>query len=240
MNKRGQVTIFIIIAILIIAFVAIYFTFLNNQKEKLDTVDADSVYNFVQSCFEYTSEEVVYYTGLGGGYYYPISDLTIGAGTPAYLVEGKNYMPSKEQIEEEISSYISRRLPFCVRNFENFPEYSISDREINVSTYIRNNSIDITMDYPIYVSKGEATEEIRDFNTEVSVRLGLIYNLVKDAINSETEDGIYLSGIWKGLEENNLYLDMFDYDNKTIVFVWRDEQSEINNKKFEYIYANVY
>lgn len=239
MNKRGQVTIFIIIAILIIAFAVIYFTVLNNQKENLDTIDSDSVYYFVQSCFESTAEKIIYNVGKGGGYYFPPSK-SLDSGTPIYLYYGEKYVPSKKDIEEEISHSIGGELPLCIKNFQSFTDYEISDREISVTTEILNDTVRVKMDYPIYVSKGEATDKIEEFNAEIKVRFGTVYNSILEEINSETEQGICISCINKIIEENNLYLEMFNYRDLGVIFVWTDKKFELNGENFEYVYANAY
>ena len=57
-NKRGQVTIFIVIAVLIIAIFAIYLTINRAPSGTTGDVSSDPIYLFVDDCIENTAIEV--------------------------------------------------------------------------------------------------------------------------------------------------------------------------------------
>ncbi len=60
LSKKGQLTIFIIIAILIIAVVGLFFVFRGGiQKEKPVSPESAPIKNFVQECLDDSLEEVV-------------------------------------------------------------------------------------------------------------------------------------------------------------------------------------
>ena len=130
MNKKAQVTIFIIIALIIIAGVILFFTFRENVSEKTDYPPKTAgIYNFVEECIEQKGEEALYFIGQHGGYYFTPKPL-VSPGIPFYLISGRNYSPSKEKIENEISKYINDALLECINNFTEFKEYQIEQGEI--------------------------------------------------------------------------------------------------------------
>jgi len=241
MKKKGQVTIFIIIAIILVAAIALFFIFKDSfSSEEGLPPDIEEIYLFVEDCIEEVSADITYEIGLGGGYFFP-PKLSTNSGITYYYSEGENYMPSKEQIEDEISYYLSERLFFCTKNFIDFPEFEITQGKIETKTEIKDEEIILDVNYPIRVTKGKQTTIIEDFEEIVEIRLGIVYSsvdeIIKDQLNHES---ICLSCIFETATNNDLYVDLLDYDEETVVFIVRDENSRINKEDFEFIFANKY
>ena len=188
-SKSAQVTIFVIIAILIIAGISLYFVLRKEVPEKTDySPETEGIYNFVQECLEQTSEEVIYNVGQRGGYYFP-PELSTESGIPYYLINGKNYVPTKAEIENEISKFVSEKLFFCTRNFIGFSEYEIEQGEIKTKTQILEEVIILNTNYPLTISKGNSSSRIEDFEIIIPVCAGIVYNSVLEFLNTESEYG---------------------------------------------------
>ncbi|MDP2673050.1 MAG: hypothetical protein Q8O84_04525 [Nanoarchaeota archaeon] len=240
LNKRGQITIFIIVAILIIGAVALFFTLRGNlQISKPSNPEVAPIKNFVDECIDGVGEEVIYNVGQSGGYYFPPEKST-ETGITYYLINNKSYMPSKEKVESEISFFVSNKLFFCTRNFVDFPEYEISQGKIRTETEILENEVVLNVEYPLSIKKGESVSKIKDFEIEIPIRTGLVYDSVSGFIAENNEQGICLSCLSNISETHDLFVDMFDYDNETIIFIFKDENSIINEKPFEWVFANKY
>src|SRR3989344_1363735 len=104
MSKKAQLTIFVIAAIFVVGAVLLYFAFQQGLIQKPLNLDAERVYNFVQTCVEEESIKTIYQVGENGGYFFPVN-LSTESGVPIYYENGQNLMPSKEQIEDEISFF---------------------------------------------------------------------------------------------------------------------------------------
>ena len=113
--KRGQLTIFIIVAILIVGAVVLFFVFRGGiQKEKPLNPEVAPIQNFVQTCLDDSLEEVVFMVGENGGYRFPENVFEFeGKEHAYYLVNGNNYMPSKIQVEKEISDDLNAKIFIC-------------------------------------------------------------------------------------------------------------------------------
>ena len=240
MQKRAQLTIFIIAAIFLAGIVFLFFAFQEGfLSEQSLSPDAEKIYSFVQNCIEQESAKTIYQVGFNGGYFFP-PNLSTDSGVAIYLKDGKNYMPSKVQVENEISFFMNQKLFFCTKNFVDFPDLNISQQEINTKTTIQDESVLFNVDYPITVIKGADKTLIKDFKHEVPIRMGTVYNSVYEFSRNQTSDGICLSCMLEISERNDLYVDMGDYDDKTTIFTFRDKNSKINNVSFEWIFANEY
>ncbi|GAG34547.1 unnamed protein product, partial [marine sediment metagenome] len=155
---------------------------------------------------------------------------------------GKSYIPSKEQIENEISDYVDKELFFCTMNFVDFPELEISQGEIKTRTTIEEDKVILNVNYPLSITKENNTALIEDFeNIKIPVRLGVVYDSVEEIIQEQlSHESICLSCILEVSLENDLYVDMMDYDDETVIFIFRDENSKLNEVVFEFVFANKY
>ncbi|KHO54840.1 MAG: hypothetical protein QT10_C0011G0021 [archaeon GW2011_AR19] len=97
LTKRGQITIFIIISILIVAVVVLFFSLRGTlQKEKPVSPETAEIQNFVQGCLDESLESVVFKVGENGGYYFPPKVSTPVLEVPYYIKDNNNLMPKKE------------------------------------------------------------------------------------------------------------------------------------------------
>ena len=114
-KKRGQITIFIIIAILIIGIVALFFIFKSNiniGKKQTYAPEVAPIVNFVQECLDETLKEGVLYLASHGGYLDPIESTKNEEAY--YFKEGTNYFPTKEKFR-------LFPLPIPIQAFAYFP-----------------------------------------------------------------------------------------------------------------------
>ncbi|KHO54841.1 MAG: hypothetical protein QT10_C0011G0022 [archaeon GW2011_AR19] len=98
------------------------------------------------------------------------------------------------------------------------------------------------MNYPLTIIKGDAKSKIEDFNSEVPVRLGIVYDAVGEFIekNLETPGGFCVDCLLEVLMEKGLHSNIFWEDEKTAIFIVRDFNSAVNEKEFILNFAGRY
>ena len=235
-GKKGQITIFILITIMIIAIVIIIFV---SNTEKNKELEIQPINDFVQNCLFENGEESIFLIGETGGYVIP-PEPSLEQSIAYYLHDNKNYMPSKEKIENEISSYIDILLPFCINGFENFPEYIITENSLTTQTRIEDEKVVLDLDYPLSITKGSNTYQIDMFSAEVPARLGIIYNAITEAMNNQMErtDSICASCLYDIGEKYNLYFHVLDTnETEILLIIVRDENSKILDEDYKFNYA---
>ncbi|MEK6844629.1 MAG: hypothetical protein AABX44_00045 [Nanoarchaeota archaeon] len=239
-SKRSQLTIFIIVAVLIIAMVILFFSFRGKiQRENPETAQ---IQNFVQECLDETSEFAVYDIAEKGGYEDPSKvSSTVVFNTPYYLRNNKSLMPSKEKIQEEISKSIEKQIDFCIDEFSLFPEYDVTAGKIIAESKIEPERVLVEINYPLMIIKDNSKFKLKDFNSEISVRFGIVYDAVAEfVIQSKDYQGVCISCLVNISSENDLQSSFSEYDDKTTIFMINDPQSELNNREFVYVFANEY
>src|SRR3989344_4085959 len=239
-NNKSQITIFIIVAVLIIAIVILFFSFRGKiQKENPETAQIQS---FVQECLDETSEFAVFDIAEKGGYEDPSKvSSTVVFNTPYYLINNKILMPSREKIQEEISKDVVKQMDFCINNFAIFPEYNVAEGKMIAEAKIESERVLVDINYPLTIIKGDSKFKFKDFNSEIFVRFGIVYDAVAEfVIQSKNYQGVCITCLVNISSENDLQSSFSDYDNKTTIFIVNDPQSELNNKEFVYVFANEY
>ena len=138
-DKKGQVTVFIILGVLILAVFASYFFFKSfTTTESLSAqeiiVDTTPIQLYVEGCLEKTAQDTINFISLQGGYYHlPKTYLDYSfVKIPYYFDDGNENFPSKENIASEMEKYFKINLPKCINNFLAFKSkgYLIQEGEI--------------------------------------------------------------------------------------------------------------
>ena len=195
-SKRGQVTLFVVIAIIIVVGIALFFI-LKDKYSNIDYLDKEvqPVYESFISCLEGTLDEGIQILGYQGGYiglpefvpgsiYRPTSSQLDLFGQPvAYwsYISGNNLaseqVPTKESMEDELSNYIEERLEMC-----DLSEYKsqgiftyIGDGNAVVDINSERVSLKITNPLNIYTESETYTLESHEIT--VDSKLGKFYDL---------------------------------------------------------------
>ncbi|MBR9704275.1 hypothetical protein GOV12_02600 [Candidatus Pacearchaeota archaeon] len=244
--RRAQATVFIIIAIVIVAVIAIYFLITSGalgggDKGEIVPVEIEDVHNYVLDCLKDTGEGAVYYIGQSGGYF-EAPEFSNEYGIPYYYSDGKSYIPSIQDIEGEFDSYMNYFVKFCVGEFDEFLDYTVSEGEVSSVTKISEGKVSFVINYPISVTKNEKTYELKKFETQIQVRLFTIYNLAYNIIQEQLLNGddICMNCMYDDALEKDLYIEMNDFGNKTgiIIYSIRDENLKIKDRDYRFIFAN--
>jgi hypothetical protein len=244
MRKKAQVTIFIIIAILIIAIIILFFIF-RDKIELGGGIDSEfePVYNFVQDCIEETGGNALERIGEQGGYFFiPDSVPSIDSRIPYYINNKDIYFPDQEDIQNSLSGFVYEELSFCILNFKDFRSYEIEHELSSVETEINENGVIFNLNYPISIRKGETTEQLKDFEIKLPVRLGIVYDTAYKIVDEQRThfDSICLSCLYDLGEENEVHIDMLDYGADTTIFTIIDDKSQLNGESYEFNFVIQY
>jgi len=240
-KKRAQVTIFVIIAILIIAGIVGFFYVKNKTSLLTPTIskDVQPVYNFVQDCLKETGENALIRIGEQGGYFLIFDEPSIEGRIPYYLQGTQESIPSQQEIEQNLAGFVREELGFCILNFKDFKEdYKIS-HELKISEVeILENKVRFSLDYPLTITKGETTYQLKDFSVDILIRADKSIKISREVIAEQKlhPESICLSCLYDLGEKYRVHIDMLDYGNSTI-FTIIDDNSKINNASYEWSFA---
>jgi len=176
-NKSGQVTIFIIIAILIVAAVLIFLFVLNSKTPSTTEKPSENAGSFLDSCLKETLKESIEVIGNHGGTADPLFGKKfvfedVGATELMYLCYTQNYYEqcSNQQpmlishVKEEIGDYIEDEINYCWselgKSFEKEGYVVEAQRIRGYEVELGYNDVKVVIDGVISLTKsGETTRE---------------------------------------------------------------------------------
>jgi hypothetical protein len=196
MNKKGQVTIFIVVGILIVAIVAVIFIFRNKPISDETSFEADYIENLFLYCMEEVSLDGLNYIGLRGGYYIIPEEIKaeyIADETSYYYLDSKKILPEIERIETELEKYILENFDFCI-DFQGIEEkgFEVSKEKFNVSVNILNEEIITEIYYPVTLKKGEDSLTFEEFDLNIPLKFYDIYSASGEVVDSYSEKPGYI------------------------------------------------
>lgn len=205
-KKRGQVTIWVIIALIIVVGAGLYFIFSGKIPEQKIPKELTPVYSYYEKCISQAGENALSIAGSQGGRIYE-TDYTPGSEYAPFSSHmnflgfnvhfwfylsgnglAKENVPSEKEIESEVGRYVSEELKEC--DFEIFEEqgFLINASEPNVKADIQGEKVILNVKSKIRVSKGEISSEKDEYKAEINSNFGKLYEEAKKIYNKEKSE----------------------------------------------------
>ena len=204
--KRGQLSIFIIVAIVIVALVLGYLFLRGTISVSGIPPSIQPAYTSFLSCLEEDTNAGISVLESQGGYielpefepgsaYMPFSSQLNFAGNPLpywYYVSGNNIqkeqVPSKSSMEKQLGSFIEERVRDC--NLRSYYDegFVISMGEPNADVSIKDNKVEVNLDLALTIEKENDTALIRNHKISETSSLGKLYNSAKTVYDEEQKN----------------------------------------------------
>jgi len=218
-TKKGQITIFIIAAILLIigAGFALYWVSMRSEvTTPPKDLNTDVIKKYVESCMETVTLPGAYLIASKGGYIYGYSDIhNTEYEQVAY------HRPRKTDTEKELEIFVKNSLLVCLGDFEEFEHLDFILGNMTVDVDILTNKLIVNVDYPVELKQGDSSAKISEFSFDSDVRLGAAMDISDEVVSTfDDEDAL---NKWTALD---LQLNVLPYDRETMIFTLVDETSD--------------
>lgn len=210
MNKRGQVTIFIILGVVLLVVVILLFfardlfifgrtspeddsRFLSSQVEPLK--------GYVQNCANIISLKGIRLIALQGGYFKPYKYQVLGLYNVSYACFRKNgayinILPLMSDLEGEFSNYINDKSTqeefySCINDFKPFRDKKLKVEEASkakISSSVGFEKVGIFVFYPLTLSKGDVSTSVDKITFDILIGLGKAHKVASDVVNAQCND----------------------------------------------------
>ena len=222
MLKRGQITFFIVLGIVILVVIAFLFfvkgLYKIPEREKVILVPTqkDPVEKYVESCIIKTANEALDRIYLYGGYIDQTHYIKDYNKIPLFTYTSEDVMyniqPHLKEINYRTSEYVKNNLLNCV-DFTDFRNqgYNIQDGSSvdKVVLDIQDNKIIFNIDYVVDVERSGVKETYDNFKTFIPSKLGKVFGFMTDIVNEECMG--YESSLLSNLEDRAIYEDIVIY-----------------------------
>ena len=251
MQKRAQVTLFVVIAIVIVAGIAIFFAVKPRIAPAVPS-EFRPIQTYFLGCVQEKLREGVDIASSQGGWievpafepgssYMPFSSQLdfFGIGIPYwYYISGNNIarqqVPSLALIEQQLADFLEEKIAEC--DFSQFREegFNITTGIPSAKIKIGTNSIDAEVNYEITITKDSTTTKLTTHSTTISSKLGKFYDTARKIYDAE-QSGLFLENYT--LDILSLYAPTTNFEINCAPKVWL--KNDIENQIKEAIEANM-
>ncbi|MEK6904032.1 MAG: hypothetical protein AABW87_00380 [Nanoarchaeota archaeon] len=214
-KKRGQVTTFVILGIIIVAAVLIvlYASRIGVEEEAGEEVSLPlqvrEVHSYIASCVEKTANDALQIAGMQGGFieiedesprnlvneFSSSLEVIDGGSTAAYWFYEKSNgikvsnVPSLEKIEREIEGYINDNLEKCA-DLETFEQqgYLFNKADVISQVDIGAEKVIVSVNYPINVDLKGSQFRLEKFRVAVNSDFGRFYKIARAIYDIEDQE----------------------------------------------------
>jgi len=243
MKRGGQVTIFVIIAVVIVVLVGLFFVF----KKPLGNGNNSDISGgklTLDGCFDKAVRDNLVKIGLQGGYITPKNGSVsfFGVQVPYYFYERENRFITIDEFKKNLASGIEEQFSTdCVRGFEDEEIQVIGEGKKETRINIFEDTVEVQMKAPVTITKAEGVTEIRDFKTTVYVRLQHLYDLAFKMVKIQEQDPYHICiSCIDALRDHNVSIDGYTWQDNSMVYVLTDLNHTINDQNYRYLFAAKY
>ncbi|MBS3084970.1 hypothetical protein J4411_03600 [Candidatus Pacearchaeota archaeon] len=205
-NIKGQVTIFVIIAIMIIVLGTSYFIFKDTFFQEKIPPTFEPVEAQFLNCLQEKTETGIKIIESKGGYienppfipgssYMPFSSELefLGIGIPYWhSISGNNLpinqVPTIDEIQGQLANYLDREIQNC--GFYSFSqeEYLIKKGVPKTEVLIKDQSVKVFTKMDLSMQKGTEVSIVKDHQVEINSELGSLYKNAVEFYNFENKN----------------------------------------------------
>ncbi len=252
MGSKGQTSLYVVIAALIIVMVAVYFALSSakgpdqnaaNTAAVGNQLDVSSMQEFAVQCVKTTAMDGIVNNGLQGGYYQmPETYLILptAAEIPFYYYHGDNYLPTLGVLENELSHFIDDRLDFCIRQFYTFRQqgYTVQAGKITAGVTIFPTKVNVDVKYPVSVSKDGLTSQMNDFPVTIEVPYGQMYWMAANITQDVVADPyfVHVTKNFAYMDATGLLVNTADLDG-SVIYAIKDNATTYDGKSLFFLFA---
>lgn len=183
MKKRGQVTIFIIVGLLILAAFVLFMAFQDAEKTtKKEEMETTSIKNYVESVLDRVVHKAIIKVSKQGGEFAPSDYETFQMDghevRAAYGLKNNNNIISRDKTEIEICRAVEANMAEEVDlSFLDKKGIKYQVMEDSCSASINKNSVTVDYTMPLNLSRGRAKGKLENFKSTTNVNLNDVINL---------------------------------------------------------------
>ncbi len=240
--RKGQVTMFVVVGIIIVVVVAAGF-YLSTQfsktasgRERAAAIELTSeeaeVTDAVEDCLYTISGEAILLVSKNGGYFDAPKDAFVYSNyvIPLYYDEGEENVPSMEDIEREIEKAIEKKVTRCVSG----DVEAIGQPSATVSL---SDSVGIDLEYPLEIALEEDSSVVEYFSADVEIDFQKAYDNAMELYNKQKEAKVQdLVEIGETAIDEDYILKFYNLGNTTL-YILEFNDIQFEEKNLEYSFA---
>ena len=196
MKKKGQVTFYILLIVILLTIILMYLIPNSNDAEgkvkqallNSNTKNVKQVNLYIEKCLNDNLEDIIKYISLKGGYlliprFYLEQNWLVPNKKfyiPYYLYADRDESVSIKDIQDRIALGVKMKLEEC-SGLTNLPsDLNIDITNAEISVILNNEEAILNAEIPITIKSGKDTTNIKDFTVSHKTNLNILLNTARD------------------------------------------------------------
>ena len=236
-NRRGQITIFVIIGLVLLVSILLGVSLVKNFGRGAKILEDPG--NYIDSCIKENLERAE--NMVIEGNLYPLINITngiifYGEGVPFLCKVSEFYYPCTPQetmlfqkVESDIVEIIREEIDNCFEDLKYTYEksgYNVDDDDLNISIEIRRQSIKAFIKKQINIEKeGESSKVFNEFTEDLESPLYGLLNTARNVVNYESTNCEFNQINWM-LYYPNIKISKYSASDQTKIYTILDRITE--------------
>jgi hypothetical protein len=234
MSKRGQVAIFVIIAIILIVGIGFIF-FLRGGGISSDVADSSNVEQYISRCVRESTKKTLDKITPQGGFAAPTDYKTYEDVKATYICKNVNYYEAcinqypqyLKSVEKEITTEVNKYLGGCFAALEGElkrQNYDVSYSTPTLKIVMKPDFVDAIVSTKMSVSKNGKTQSYNDFTVRVNSPIYLLTSTAQ-IIASQEAQYCYFEFLGYSLLHPELTVKEFSMSDATRIYTIADTKT---------------
>lgn len=256
--KKGQVTVFVIIGLILLAAVISLIAFKEEIVKQADKIsltkgimmsqEARKVQSDTEECTKDLAELGLIVMGMQGGYSiidsrvqytdtHTVFQYVPYIGTAYAYYKGQNLAPTKEIMETQLALFITETMLACHTTYK---DIDVTYGNPVTTASIQNDKIMLNIDMDVKVKKGETESGFETLTVELPVRLGKVQEVTGEIIDKQikvSEEEVCISCIARIAAENDMEVSISKV-GEDIFYSLTDKKSKVLGYDYNFMIAN--
>ena len=218
--KKGQISMFIIMGIVLMIIVGLAYAFLPSLINVTHQQDPSNAQSFVQSCLLKSGGDATHIITLHGGYINPPKTITIIGREIALLNDGgMNLVPSMSLVKSQIESKAEELFRDCIDDFSAF-RGRVKGGSPEITAEIYSDSLNLMLDYDVEVTYPDRVQNHDTFAATIdNIQLPSAFAAARHTVDDMISRRMYNLTLLKSL---SMKTKAIDYAN-AIIFDFNDD-----------------
>ena len=247
---KGQVTVFIIVGIVILIMIGLTFVvFRGTQKAQVEVavkkeaqvgLEAKEIKEFIDTCISQVTYDGLEKLGKQAGYIdVPRAIRLQNVDTGYWFLDQVNIQPTLNLIKKRLENYVDENLQTCTKFtvFEN-QGFDIKTDKPKSEIIFGTETVFISINYPLKIQRNQFSQDIEEFNQELTVRFRRIFEMSSQIINLQLDSRFNFSNPLKSLNKFDFDVSYKEINNETLLYTVTDNTRFEEGKRFSFNFAS--
>lgn len=246
MEKRGQVTTYVLVGVLVVFVIG---SLLYAQRSAWSGVSGVSrgityppkvqeVVSVVESCAQQTVEEGLRVLGVQGGYETVPERLradTSVAPFAYWYMNGQRFVPSLNDIQQQVNVYVGKQFGACMDK-ATFSGVEVSAGAADASSMIREDGVLVQVAYPLSVSADGKVSQVNErYSVFVAVPLQTMHAYASGVVEKTIEDAEFVDVVY--LAESGFAVEVTPLPDGSLVYALTEKGTSGEGVPFQLVFG---